>query len=382
MIAAATMALLGPAPDQAPGLIYLPESTRLQPAASDRRALPVPAAFPRPSPSGAALDGPGGLLAHLQRSPLFREYQEAFESVTGLPLVLRAAGSFQSPLHGSKRQNPFCALMARGNQSCGACLRLQQQTEEQATREPVTLECFAGLVESAVPIRVGHKLVGYLQTGQVLLRRPTQRRFRTLVRAIGRPRIAAEARQREAAYFETRVIERRQYDLIIRLLAIFAQQLAATCNQVLVRAATSEPPAMTKARTFIAAHQGEDLHFGDVARAVNMSAFHFCKLFKGATSLTFTDYLGSLRVEVVKEMLLNVHVRISEAAFAAGFQSISQFNRVFRRIEGEPPTVYRRRLTMNHHSLVTGRWGVEETRTRFRPGPAKPGERTPVRCVS
>ena len=75
-----------------------------------------------------------------------------------------------------------------------------------------------------------------------------------------------------------------------------------------------------------------------------MSAFYFCKMFKKATGLTFTDYLARVRVEKVKNLLLNPHKRISEAAFEAGFQSLSQFNRVFRRIAGEAPTVYRERL--------------------------------------
>jgi len=43
-------------------------------------------------------------------------------------------------------------------------------------------------------------------------------------------------------------------------------------------------------------------------------------------------------------MLLNPHTRISEAAYEAGFQSLSQFNRVFRRFAGESPTNYRTRI--------------------------------------
>jgi AraC-like DNA-binding protein len=42
--------------------------------------------------------------------------------------------------------------------------------------------------------------------------------------------------------------------------------------------------------------------------------------------------------------MLNPHKRISEAAFEAGFQSLSQFNRVFRKVAGESPTTYRDRL--------------------------------------
>jgi AraC-like DNA-binding protein len=47
-------------------------------------------------------------------------------------------------------------------------------------------------------------------------------------------------------------------------------------------------------------------------------------------------------------MLLDPHKRVSEAAFAAGFQSLSQFNRVFHRITGEAPRVYRERLQGGH----------------------------------
>jgi len=77
---------------------------------------------------------------------------------------------------------------------------------------------------------------------------------------------------------------------------------------------------------------------------VNMSSFYFCKSFKRATGITFTNYLARVRIEKVKNLLLNPHKRVSEAAYDAGFQSLSQFNRVFRRIAGEAPTAYRERL--------------------------------------
>ena len=81
-----------------------------------------------------------------------------------------------------------------------------------------------------------------------------------------------------------------------------------------------------------------------VAKAVNMSPYYFCKVFKKATGLTFVEYLSRVRIEKVKNLLLNPHTRVSEAAFEAGFQSLSQFNRVFRRVAGEAPSDYRERL--------------------------------------
>ena len=56
------------------------------------------------------------------------------------------------------------------------------------------------------------------------------------------------------------------------------------------------------------------------------------------------EHLARVRVEKVKNLLLNPHKRVSEAAYEAGCQSLSQFNRVFRRIAGESPTVHRERL--------------------------------------
>ena len=52
------------------------------------------------------------LVSLLQSSEIYRDYQRAFQAITGLPLALRAAGSFQSPMQGHKLANPLCALLS------------------------------------------------------------------------------------------------------------------------------------------------------------------------------------------------------------------------------------------------------------------------------
>jgi AraC-like DNA-binding protein len=74
---------------------------------------------------------------------------------------------------------------------------------------------------------------------------------------------------------------------------------------------------------------------------VNTSSFYFCKLFKKATGLNFTDYVSRVRIEKAKNLLLNPNLRISEIAFEVGFQSLTHFNRVFKKIIGQSPTQYR-----------------------------------------
>jgi AraC-like DNA-binding protein/ligand-binding sensor protein len=307
-------------------------------------ALRAPFASFRAMAAESSAQHSRALVAQLRRAQIFRDYEQAFRETTGLPLNLRPIEAFDLPHHGDPKENPFCALMARTNHSCAACLQLQKRVEQEARLEPKTLKCFAGLCDSAVPVRVGENLVAFLQTGQILLHQPTKAEFARTTRLILKWGGEVDLKKMEEAYFQTRVLSKRQYESVLRLLTIFAQHLSTLSNQLAVRAATAEPPAMTRARVFIAEHQGEELSLEQVARAVNMSAFYFCKNFKKATGLTFTDYLARLRVEKVKNLLLNPHKRVSEAAYEAGFQSLSQFNRVFRRLAGESPTVYRDRL--------------------------------------
>jgi AraC-like DNA-binding protein len=156
-----------------------------------------------------------------------------------------------------------------------------------------------------------------------------------------------DLRRLEEAYFQTRVISPQQYESVLRLLTIFAQHLSLVSNQLLVLSANSEPPAVTRARQFIAEHQADEISLGDVARAVNTSTFYFCKLFKKATGLNFTEYLSRIRVEKAKNLLLNPNLRVSEIAYQVGFQSLTHFNRVFRKLAGQSPTRYREKLPRN-----------------------------------
>ena len=283
-------------------------------------------------------------VEQLRTSQIYRDYEQAFRETTGLPISLQPVDGWGLPFANDPKQNPFCALMAGTNQSCAACLQHQASLKNHSGVEPSTLRCFAGLCDSAVPIRVGENVVAFLQTGQVLLHQPDKRQFAKTTRQLLKFGTEIDVTALEERYFQSRVLTPKQHDSIIRLLSIFAQHLAALANQLAVQEEHSESPQITRARTFIHEHQDEDLSLEQVAKAVNMSAFYFCKMFKKASGMTFTDYLARVRVEKVKNLLLNPHKRISEAAFEAGFQSLSQFNRVFRRVAGESPTTYRERI--------------------------------------
>jgi len=281
------------------------------------------------------------LIEQLSRSQIYQDYKRAFSNATGLPLTLRPVEVWQPAHRGKKHENRFCLLMAQHSRSCAACLEVQQKIAEASGEAVKTVKCFAGLCDSAVPVRVGKDLIGFLQTGQVLLTQPTSSQFGRTARQLVDWGLKVDLQQLEEAYFQTRVLTKGQYDSMVRLLAIFGQHLSMLSNQIAVQQQSAEPLTIRRARDFIKSHHTEDLSLADVARAVNTSTFYFCKSFKKATGLNFTDYLSRVRIEKAKNLLLNPNARVSEVAYEAGFQSLTHFNRVFRKLVGQSPTAYR-----------------------------------------
>jgi len=285
------------------------------------------------------------LVEKLTRSAIYRDYARAFSVSTGLPLALRPLEHWQPAMRGAANENPFCELMARQNRVCAACLEVQRRLTEKAGDRSRTVTCFAGLSDSAVPIRVGDQLIGFLQTGQVLLKEPSKFRFDQTARKLVDWGVKVDLGKAREAYFHTRVLSRKQYQGLLRLLEIFGRHLSLLSNQIAVETSAAEPAPVAKAKHFIAQNQDNALCLATVAKAVNTSTFYFCKLFKRTTGLTFTDYLARVRVEKAKTLLLDPNRRVSEVAYDVGFQSLTHFNRVFHKLTGQSPTNYRQSST-------------------------------------
>jgi AraC-like DNA-binding protein/ligand-binding sensor protein len=284
------------------------------------------------------------ILEAISSSQIYRDYERAFAETTGLPVALRSVASWQLPHHTRKNESPFCALMATKSKSCAACLQVQQRLSETAQSEAKTVVCPAGLSDTAVPVRLGEKLIGFLQTGQVFRRKPTAAQFARTAKLVADWGLRVSEAELKSAFYGTRVLAQKQYDSMVKLLTIFAEHISLVSNQIAVHQQNSESPVIARAKQYINDHQTEELSLGQVAKAVNTSTFYFCKMFKKVTGLNFTDYVSRVRIEKAKNLLLNPNLRVSEIAFEVGFQSLTHFNRVFKKIVGEAPTEYRSHL--------------------------------------
>jgi AraC-like DNA-binding protein len=101
------------------------------------------------------------------------------------------------------------------------------------------------------------------------------------------------------------------------------------------------PVEIWKARNFIHEHLDEELSLTQVAKAANISPNYLSEKFRQVTGVNFVSYIARRRFEKARDFLHDPNLRVSEIAFAVGFQSLSQFNRVFKKLSGQSPTEYR-----------------------------------------
>jgi AraC-like DNA-binding protein/ligand-binding sensor protein len=294
--------------------------------------------------SGAKQKDAHGIIDSLSQSAIFQEYQHAFCGATGLPLALTDATSQNLPFSGQPMENSFCALVAQTEEGCAACLEFQKRLASKLGDVPVTLRCFAGLSHTVIPVKLGDKVLGCLHTGQVFLSEPTRKSFNRTARLLLKWGMKTDMKRIESAYFGIRILTPKQYEAMLSLLSVFARHLSEVGNRIVVESTKLLPTMIEDAQHYIQEHQQEPLTLTEVAKRVNVSTQYLSSLFHQASGITFTDYVARLRVEQAKVLLADPRNRISEVAFAVGFESLSQFNRVFRRVVGHAPTKFRSNL--------------------------------------
>jgi AraC-like DNA-binding protein/ligand-binding sensor protein len=280
------------------------------------------------------------LIDALRHSKLYRDYERTFTAVTGLPLALRPVEFFALPFHGKTNENGFCAFLADRKSSCSLCLQTQSRVAENPGKHSHSIQCPFGLTETAVPIRVGERAIGFLCTGQVFTREPKSSNS-----TVKRNRLFAEGSAAEQKalrlWKQTPQIDAVKYKAMVRLLAFFSKQLSALSNQLLIEQKCREPEVIMRARRFVADNKRGRVSLSSAAKAAGASMFHFCTLFRQTTGLKFSDYVARSRIENARVLLCDPRRRMCEVASEAGFQSMTAFNRAFRRVVGQSPTEYR-----------------------------------------
>lgn len=280
------------------------------------------------------------LLDELRSTDLFKEYEQAYAEVTHLPLILRSADETEEIEFDPSRESDFCHFMRQHNESCKTCLHVGNKDKESG--DTLHHNCFAGIHVSAVPIKVHHEVIGYLQTGEVLLEAPSEARLDEATKTLLDWGIKLSGDDLKNLLESGPILSPKQYEAVVKMLEIFGRHISELAARLSVTPELNEPDGIRKSREFIIKNLDEKITLDQVASVANMSASHFCRVFKKATDMNFSEYVARVRVEKAKEMLLESNYTMTHVAYDCGFNSVTDFNRTFKKITGETPSGFRK----------------------------------------
>lgn len=230
-----------------------------------------PSMLPGAAPDGAE-EKNRRLVETMAASELFRNYARAFGNAVQLPLSLQPVETYQLPHHRDRHQSRLGAALARHSKACAAWLTFQQELRAAAKDGPRTMTCPFGLSETAIPVRAGGQIIGFLVTGQVFCRPPKPgdfSRVETLLHSLG---IEEDSEGIRAAFFATPVMARREYDGVVTLLETFAQQLGALSNQIVLQQQNTTPPCVERVMVLVRDRHAEDISLADAATVAHTSS--------------------------------------------------------------------------------------------------------------
>ncbi|HEX3048572.1 MAG TPA: helix-turn-helix domain-containing protein, partial [Bacillota bacterium] len=99
--------------------------------------------------------------------------------------------------------------------------------------------------------------------------------------------------------------------------------------------------AIARAQEFIKNNFMQDLTLKMASDYVGLSESHFSYLFTKTTGESFIDYLTRLRIEKAKELIGSTNLKIYEIALQVGYTSTEHFSRVFKKLTGISPNLYK-----------------------------------------
>lgn len=88
----------------------------------------------------------------------------------------------------------------------------------------------------------------------------------------------------------------------------------------------------------------EEISLKKISDIANMSPTAFCRYFKAHTNKTFSSFIIETRIHHSCKLIINENKSLSEIAFESGFNNLSYFTKLFKKIIGISPREYRKKL--------------------------------------
>ncbi len=144
----------------------------------------------------------------------------------------------------------------------------------------------------------------------------------------------------------TQVAKLAGMDYFLEMLSIL-HDLAVSRNQKLLSNSFSHfdkianNAQVQKLNDYIQDNYASKITLAEVSNILNMSPVSFNRFIKKNTGKTFVEYTNDVRIAYALRLLIEKEQSISEIAHKCGFNSLANFNRIFKKSQGYTPSKYR-----------------------------------------
>lgn len=141
-------------------------------------------------------------------------------------------------------------------------------------------------------------------------------------------------------------------DILLTLAEALPQARILAAPGFIVKPGHLAVDRMGRVHEYLYTHLEDPLTLDQVAQVAGMSPAAFSRYCKLTTGRTLTRLVQELRIAVACRHLIDTSMSVSEIAFASGFQSLSNFNRVFLELKSMAPTTYRQRSPLGKNIIT------------------------------
>ncbi len=126
---------------------------------------------------------------------------------------------------------------------------------------------------------------------------------------------------------------------ILQFLAESTEQEELKVRPIASQSALKQQERMHRIYQFVEKNFQQSIDVVAIAEEVSLTVPAFCRYFKKSTHMTYTDFVNQYRINFAKKLLLQ-NKTVTETCFESGFESLSYFNRVFKKLTGVVPSKF------------------------------------------
>lgn len=267
-----------------------------------------------------------------------QELLKNFYTVTKIRIVV-FDDEFQSVAAYPTAHSTFCEVLRSDPKAREACRECDEEgcRISKKRKELYMYECYAGLVEVVVPLKVEDIIVGYLMLGQLILEDGTdrQKKWQELLKKVS------------GFHFDVTALEQsyKRKQWVTRETILAAAKIMETCASHLYLTRTVElrgEDEFKQIERYIKSNLRENITVDTLSEKFGIKRTSLYKMFDAHTGEGIAGYIRELRIRRARELLNSTDLKISDIAGEIGFPDYNNFTKIFKKETGMTPRDFRK----------------------------------------